>query len=114
MSGKEEKSQPAAPKPKPKTKMQQMLEQQDDNLDELATGMDHLKNTTKAIHEEATEQTRLLGGMEGDTDKAQDELDKDIRLTTERIGQDQSVFKLNVIIAGEAVLLVLILLKGLM
>mmetsp|Transcript_14498 Transcript_14498/g.29944 ORF Transcript_14498/g.29944 Transcript_14498/m.29944 type:complete len:107 (-) Transcript_14498:46-366(-) len=95
------------------TKMQQALHQQDASLDELSAGMDRLKNTTQAIHEEATEQTRLLGGMEGEADEAQSELDADIALTQARIKEDKSVWKLQLIVVALSALLVLILFQGL-
>jgi hypothetical protein len=63
---------------------------------------------TKAIHQEATEQTRLIGSIEGETDQAQIETHSDIH-TAERIKED----KLQLIAAALSGLLVLILFKGL-
>mmetsp|Transcript_17333 Transcript_17333/g.47319 ORF Transcript_17333/g.47319 Transcript_17333/m.47319 type:complete len:95 (+) Transcript_17333:1-285(+) len=93
--------------------MQEALQKQDDMLDELAVGVDRLKNTTKAVHDEAQEQDRLLGDIEGDANKAETELHSDTILATARIKEDQSVWKLQMVVVGLSVFTALILLKGL-
>ncbi|KAL7567292.1 hypothetical protein ACA910_015667 [Epithemia clementina (nom. ined.)] len=93
------------------TKMQRALQDQDAMIDELATGMGRLKNQTQAIHEEAGMHVNLLNEMETNLDAAQQGLEAETRRAA-RLKEDQSVWRLQLIVAGLSILLVMLILMG--
>ena len=94
------------------TQMQRAMQEQDDMIDELATGMGRLKNQTQAIHEETGMHVNLLNDMENNLDAAQLGLEAETRRAV-RLKEDQSVWRLQVIVAGLSILLVMLILVGL-
>lgn len=94
------------------SQMQMAMQQQDAMIDELAIGVGRLKNQTMAISEEATMHNRLLNDMDSNLDTAQQGL-LDETNRAQRLREDQSVWKLQLIVAGLVVLLILLILMGL-
>ena len=95
--------------------MQQELQAQDALLDELEVGVGRLKMTSSAIHAEATEQTKLLGEVEAETELADHELHAEVlQLTSKKLAEEKALWKWQLLVVGEVFLLVLLLLKGLM
>jgi hypothetical protein len=88
------------------------LAQQDDMIDELAVGVGRLKQQTLLIGEEARLHMGLLGEMETNVDAARIGLEDETR-RAEQLRQDKSVWRLQLIIAGLSVLLVLLIITGL-
>ena len=88
------------------------LAQQDDMIDELAVGVGRLKQQTLLIGEEARLHMGLLGEMEANVDAARIGLEDETR-RAEQLRQDKSVWRLQLIIAGLSVLLVLLIITGL-
>jgi hypothetical protein len=88
------------------------LTQQDEMIDELAVGVGRLKQQTMLIGEEAKLHLGLLGEMETNVDAARLGLEGETR-RAEQLTQDKSVWKLQLIIAGLSVLLVLLIITGL-
>jgi hypothetical protein len=86
--------------------------QQDALIDELAIGVGRLKNQTAAIGDEARMHVNLLGDMEENLDAAQASLDAETRRAA-RVKEDQSLWRLQLIVAGLFILLVLLILMGL-
>jgi predicted nucleic acid-binding Zn-ribbon protein len=96
----------------PQSQMTMAMRQQDDLIDELAAGMGRLKHQTVSIGEEASMHVSLLNQMEVGLDEAQAGLDAETRRAA-RLRDDQSVWKLQLILAGEFILLVLLIFMGL-
>ena len=94
------------------TKMQRAMQEQDAMIDELATGMGRLKHQTQAIHDEAGMHVNLLNEMETNLDSAQQGLEAETRRAA-RLKEDQSVWRLQLIVAGLSILLVMLILLGL-
>jgi hypothetical protein len=93
------------------SQMQMAMQQQDAMIDELAVGVGRLKNQSLAISDEANMHNRLLNEMDSNLDSAhQGLLDETAR--AQRLRDDASVWKLQLIVAGLVVLLVLLLLMG--
>jgi hypothetical protein len=88
------------------------LAQQDDMIDELAMGVGRLKQQTLLIGEEARLHMGLLGEMETNVDAARIGLEDETR-RAEQLRQDKSVWRLQLIIAGLSILLVLLIITGL-
>jgi hypothetical protein len=88
------------------------LQQQDDMIDELGVGVSRLKNQTLLINDEAKLHTTLLGQMEENVEAAQVGLEGETR-RAELVRENQSVWKLQLIVAGLTILLVLLILMGL-
>ena len=96
----------------PQTQMQLAMQHQDALIDELAVGVGRLKDQTVAIHDEAGMHVNLLNEMEGNLDSAQQGLEDETRRAA-RLREDQSVWRLQLIVAGLSILLVLEILMGL-
>ena len=96
----------------PQSQMALAMGQQDALIDELAVGVGRLKNQTVAIGEEARMHVNLLGDMEENLDAAQASLDAETRRAA-RVREDQSLWRLQLIVAGLFILLVLLILMGL-
>lgn len=94
------------------TTMQQALAQQDDMIDELAIGVGRLRDQTQVIGEEARMHVNLLGDMETNLDAAHAGLESETRRAAQ-LKEDQSVWRLQLTVAGLSVLLVLLILMGL-
>ena len=94
------------------SQMQMAMQQQDTLIDELAAGMGRLKHQSQAIHEEAGMHNRLLSEMEGNLDTAQEGLESETRRAI-RLKEDQSVWRLQLTVAGLTILLVMLILLGL-
>jgi hypothetical protein len=94
------------------SQMSMAMRQQDDLIDELAVGIGRLKHQTINIGDEATMHVNLLNEMETGLDEAQAGLDAETRRAA-RLREDQSVWRLQLILAGEFILLVLLILMGL-
>jgi hypothetical protein len=94
------------------SRMQMAMQQQDDMIDSLAVGVGRLKDQTTLISDEARLYNRLLDDMEGNLDAAHDGLDAETRRAA-RLREDKSVWKLQLTVAGLAVLLVLEIMIGL-
>mmetsp|Transcript_23187 Transcript_23187/g.55928 ORF Transcript_23187/g.55928 Transcript_23187/m.55928 type:complete len:194 (+) Transcript_23187:163-744(+) len=88
------------------------LRQQDDMIDELAVGVDRLKNQTNLIHTEANSHVRLLNEMDANVDLANQGLEEETRRAM-RLREEKSVWRLHLIIAGLSILLFLLILMGL-
>lgn len=95
-----------------KSQMQMAMQQQDLLIDDLAVGMGRLKNQTSAIHEEANLHVNLLNDMDTNLDSARDGLEDETRRAA-RLREDQSVWRLQMIVAALLILLVLLILMGL-
>lgn len=96
----------------PQSQMAIAMGHQDALIDELAIGVGRLKNQTVAIGEEARMHVNLLGDMEENLDAAQASLDAETRRAA-RVKEDQSLWRLQLIVAGLFILLVLLILMGL-
>eukprot|EP00527_Entomoneis_sp_CCMP2396_P006343 CAMPEP_0198153028 /NCGR_PEP_ID=MMETSP1443-20131203/62317_1 /TAXON_ID=186043 /ORGANISM="Entomoneis sp., Strain CCMP2396" /LENGTH=182 /DNA_ID=CAMNT_0043819215 /DNA_START=64 /DNA_END=612 /DNA_ORIENTATION=- len=91
--------------------MQMAVQQQDAMIDELAVGMGRLKNQSQAIHEESNMHVNLLNDMDQNLDAAQQGLETETRRAV-RLKEDQSVWRLQLTVAGLTVLLVMLILLG--
>lgn len=94
------------------SQMSMAMQQQDAMIDELAVGVGRLKNQTVNIHDEARLHVNLLNGMETNLDEAHAGLEDETRRAA-RLREDQSVWRLQLIVAGLSVLLVLLIVMGL-
>ena len=92
--------------------MTMAMQQQDAMIDDLAIGVNRLKNQTAAIGDEAAAHVNLLNEMEPGLDTAQAGLESETRRAA-RLREDRSVWRLQLIVAGQSVLLILLLLLGL-
>ena len=99
----------AAPR---QSQMAMAMRQQDDMIDDLAVGVGRLKNQTAAIGDEAKMHVNLLNDMETNLDSAQAGLNEETRRAA-RLREDQSLWRLQLIVAGLFILLVLLILMGL-
>jgi hypothetical protein len=88
------------------------MRQQDQMIDELATGMSRLKSQSIAIGDEAKLHVNLLTEMDSSLDQAQYGLDQETR-RAQRLREDQSIWKLQLTVAGLFLLLILLILIGL-
>jgi len=91
--------------------MAMAMRQQDGMIDELAVGVSRLKNQTHLIGEEANLHVNLMNDMESNLDAAQIGLEGETRRAAQ-IKADQSVWRLQLIVAGECVLLILLIMMG--
>lgn len=91
--------------------MAMAMRQQDGMIDELAVGVSRLKNQTHLIGEEANLHVNLMNDMEQNLDAAEQGLTAETRRAAQ-LKQDQSVWRLQLIVAAECVLLVLLILMG--
>lgn len=95
----------------PQSTMTMAMRQQDGMIDELAAGVSRLKQQTHLIGEEANMHVNLMNDMEVNLDAAQAGLESETRRAAQ-LKQDQSVWRLQLIVAGECVLLVLLIMMG--
>ena len=102
----------SSPVPVMTSQMAMAMRQQDDMIDELAVGVGRLRDQTQLIGEEARMHVNLLGEMENNLDLAHNGLEAETRRAA-RLKEDQSVWRLQLIVAGLSVLLVLLILLGL-
>lgn len=94
------------------SRMAVAMQQQDEMIDQLASGVGRLKTQTAAIHDEATMHVNLITEMESGLDAAQAGLQDETRRAA-ALREDQSVWKLQLIVAALCVLLVLEIFMGL-
>ena len=102
----------SSPVPVMTSQMAMAMRQQDDMIDELAVGVGRLRDQTQLIGEEARMHVNLLGDMENNLDLAHHGLEAETRRAA-RLKEDQSVWRLQLTVAGLSVLLVLLILLGL-
>ena len=94
------------------TSMSMAMRQQDDLLDELAIGVGRLRDQTQLIGDEAKMHVNLLGDVEQNLGIAHEGLEAETKRAA-RLKEDQSVWRLQLTVAGLAVLMVLLILAGL-
>jgi hypothetical protein len=94
------------------SQMATAMQTQDSLIDELAVGVGRLKHQTMHIGDEAKMHVNLLADMEIGLDEAQAGLDAETRRAA-RLRDDQSVWKLQLILAGEFLILSLLIVMGL-
>ena len=94
------------------TSVSSALRQQDDMIDELATGIGRLKDQSKLIGEEAKMHVGLLDQIDVDVEKANASIENETRRAL-KLKEDKSVWRLQLIIAGLSVLLFILILSGL-
>jgi hypothetical protein len=94
------------------SQMATAMQTQDSLIDELAVGVGRLKHQTMHIGDEAKMHVNLLADMEIGLDEAQAGLDAETRRAA-RLRDDQSVWKLQLILAGEFLILILLIVMGL-
>lgn len=94
------------------SQMATAMQQQDSMIDQLASGVSRLKNQTMAIGEEANMHVNLMETMETGLDQAAVGLLEETRRAA-ALREDQSVWRLQLIVAGLSVLLVLLIFMGL-
>ena len=92
--------------------MTQAMQQQDSMIDQLAVGVGRLKNQSVAIGEEADAHVNLLNNMDSGLDAAQEQLQGETRRAA-ALRQEGSLWRLQLIVAGLFVLLVLEIFLGL-
>ena len=96
----------------PQSQMAMAMQQQDAMIDELAVGVGRLRDQTQVIGDEARMHVNLLNDMESNLDAAQVGLDAETRRAA-KLKEDQSVWRLQLIVAGLFVLFVLLFFLGL-
>jgi hypothetical protein len=109
MGGQQQQQQKQHP---PLSHMATAMQQQDEMIDELAVGVSRLRDQTQVIGDEARMHVNLLGEMETNLAAAHCGLDEETKRAA-KLKEDQSVWKLQLIVAGETILLVLLLFLGL-
>jgi len=90
----------------------QALKNQDQMIDELASGVGRLKEQTLLVHDETNMQNRMLDDMDGDVEAARAGLEAET-LRALKLKEDQSVWRLYMVIAGLSVLLFVLISTGL-
>ena len=95
----------------PQSQMVMAMQQQDAMIDELAVGVGRLRDQTQVIGDEARMHVDLLNNMEQNLDTAHDGLDAETRRAA-RLKEDQSVWRLQLIVAGLFVLFILLFFMG--
>jgi hypothetical protein len=95
----------------PQSAMDMAMRQQDAMIDELAVGVGRLRDQTQIIGDEARLHVNLLHDMEGNLDAAHAGLDAETRHAAQ-LKDDNSLWKLQLIVAGLSVTFVLLLLLG--
>lgn len=93
------------------SRMTVAMQQQDAMIDELAVGVGRLRDQTQIIGDEARMHVDLLNDMEQNLDAAHDGLDAETRRAA-RLKEDQSVWRLQLIVAGLFVLFILLFFIG--
>lgn len=94
------------------SKMSVALRQQDDMIDQLAVGVNRLKQQTTIIGEEANMHVNLMNDIDDHLDTTYNTI-HDQTLRTAALREDQSIWKLQLIIVALTILLVLEILAGL-
>lgn len=94
------------------SKMTTALRQQDDMIDQLAVGVSRLKHQTAVIGEEASMHVNLMNDMDTNLDATYNTI-QDQTQRAASIREDQSIWRLQLIVAGLTVLLVLEIFLGL-
>lgn len=92
--------------------MQTAMQQQDNMIDELASGVSRIKMQTQLIGDEANLHVNLMSDMENNLDVAQMGLESETRRASQ-LKEDQSVWRLQLIAAGLCIVMVLLVLMGL-
>ena len=87
------------------------MQQQDAMIDELAMGVGRLRDQTQVIGDEARLHVTLLNEMETNLDIAHAGLDAETRRAAQ-LREDQSLWRLQLIVAGLSITFVLLLLLG--
>lgn len=90
----------------------QALRHQDEMIDELAMGVSRLKDQTMMVNDEANKQNQMLDDMDGDVEHARHGLEAET-LRALKLKEDQSVWRLYLIIAGLSILLFILIMSGL-
>ncbi|VEU44607.1 unnamed protein product [Pseudo-nitzschia multistriata] len=93
------------------SRMTVAMQQQDAMIDELAVGVGRLRDQTQVIGDEARMHVDLLNDMEQNLDAAHGGLDSETRRAA-RLKEDQSVWRLQLMVAGLCVLFVLLFFMG--
>lgn len=88
------------------------MQEQDEMIDELAIGVSRLRDQTQVIGDEARMHTNLLGEMETNLQAAHSGLDEETKRAA-KLKEDQSVWRLQLVLAGEVVLCVMLIFLGL-
>jgi hypothetical protein len=96
----------------PQSKMAMAMRQQDEMIDNLAVGVGRLKNQTAAIGEEASMHVNLINDMDTNLDAAYNSLEDQTRRAAS-LREDQSLWRLQLIVAGLFILLILEIFLGL-
>lgn len=91
---------------------QEALSTQDAMIDELSKGVGRLKDQSILVKDEANLHVNLLGDMERNVESAQYSLEEETR-RAQLLRESQSVWRLQLIVAGLTILLFLLLLMGL-
>jgi hypothetical protein len=94
------------------SQMAMAMRQQDDMIDDLAVGVNRLKHQTVAIGDEAKLHVNLLSDMETNLDAAHAGLEGETRRAAQ-LKEDQSIWRLQLVVAGLSVLLILLIFLGL-
>jgi hypothetical protein len=94
------------------SKMTMAIRQQDDMIDQLAVGVHRLKNQTAVIGEEAAMHVNLMNDMDNNLDTTYNTIhDQTQRAASLR--EDQSIWRLQLIVVALLILLILEILMGL-
>lgn len=88
------------------------MAEEDAMIDDLAAGVSRMRDQTQVVHDEAPLHVNMLGDMEVNLGAAQSGVDVETKRAA-KLTEDKSVWRLQLIIAGEAVLCLLLLLMGL-
>jgi hypothetical protein len=94
------------------SQMAMAMRQQDDMIDDLAVGVNRLKHQTVAIGDEAKLHVNLLSDMETNLDAAHAGLEGETRRAAQ-LKEDQSIWRLQLVVAGLSVVLILLIFLGL-
>ena len=93
------------------TMMHRAIAQQDSMIDQLSIGVGRLRDQSEAIGEEARLHVGLLDDMDSNLDIAQDSLASEARRAA-RLRNDQSLWKLQLAVAGLTILFFVLLMLG--
>eukprot|EP00529_Nitzschia_sp_RCC80_P036509 CAMPEP_0113498286 /NCGR_PEP_ID=MMETSP0014_2-20120614/31081_1 /TAXON_ID=2857 /ORGANISM="Nitzschia sp." /LENGTH=197 /DNA_ID=CAMNT_0000392279 /DNA_START=35 /DNA_END=628 /DNA_ORIENTATION=+ /assembly_acc=CAM_ASM_000159 len=93
------------------TTMQRAIAHQDSMIDQLSVGVGRLRDQSEAIGDEARLHVGLLNDMDSNLDVAQDSLASEARRAA-RLRNDQSLWKLQLTVAGLTILFFVLLLLG--
>jgi len=100
-----------APPQQQQSQMAVAMQQQDAMIDELAVGVGRLRDQTQVIGDEARMHVNLLNNMEQNLEAAHEGLDAETRRAA-TLKEDQSVWRLQLTVAGLFVLFVLLFFLG--